>query len=306
MTTSKHPHSQNHQTTGNDHTPQESVPFVCKPNHLGWVSLSGDQTESFLQGQLSCDVSQLSNGQATLGAYCDPKGRVIATFFLLFWQEKYGLLLPKSNIPTLTNILGRYAPFSKVTLSVTEPHCHYYCSTQPINLSSDMEQTSLQFSLSKNSPFQFSIIPDEHTTSFESAYLAQGVSECHADQWQRWLIEQQITLIEPDTSEKCLPQMLNLEKLGAVSFTKGCFVGQEVIARTQHLGKLKRHLHTLTLNAQTPPLAGDPLRLPDDREAGIIMSVATLSDNTYQLLAVIPDHLVTDVEQYYATQPRYD
>ncbi len=79
-----------------------------------------------------------------------------------------------------------------------------------------------------------------------------------------------------------------------------------MIARTQHLGKLKRHLHTLTLNAQNSPLAGDPLRLPDDREAGIIMSVATLSDNTYQLLAVIPDHLLTDVEQYYATQPRYD
>ncbi len=303
MTTSKHPHSHNHQTTGNEYTPRASVPFVCKPNHLGWVSLSGDQTESFLQGQLSCDVSQLSNGQATLGAYCDPKGRVIATFFLLFWQEKYGLLLPKSNIPTLTNILGRYAPFSKVTLSVTEPNCHYYCSTQPINLPSSIQQTSMQFSLSNNSPFQFSIITNEHTTSFESAYATQGFSECHAEHWQRWLIEHQITLIEPATSEKCLPQMLNLEKLGAVSFTKGCFVGQEVIARTQHLGKLKRHLHTLTLNAQTPPLAGGALRLPDEREAGIVMSVATLSDHTYQVLAVIPDHLLTDARQCYTIEP---
>lgn len=306
MTTSKHPHSHNHQITDNEHTTQESAPFVCKPNHLGWVSLLGDQTESFLQGQLSCDVGQLSNGQATLGAYCDPKGRVIATFFLLFWQEKYSLLLPKSNIPTLTNILGRYAPFSKVTLSVTEPNYHYYCSTQPINLPSGIQQTSIQFSLSKNSPYQLSIIPDKHKTSFENTYSEQGVSECHAEHWQRWLIEHQITLIEPDTSEKCLPQMLNLEKLGAVSFTKGCFVGQEVIARTQHLGKLKRHLHTLTLNAQTPPLAGDALRLPDDREAGIVMSVAMISDNTYQLLAVIPDHLLTDVEQYFVTQPQHD
>ena len=294
MTTSKHLPPDLHQTTDNKHAPQESIPFVCKPNHLGWVSLSGDQAESFLQGQLSCDVSQLSNGQATLGAYCDPKGRVIATFFLLFWKDNYSLLLPETNIPILTEILGRYAPFSKVTLRFKEPEWHYYCSTQSVTLPVDLTQASLQFSLTPTSSYQFFVIPSEHTPSFETALCEQSFTWRESSQWQQWLVDHQLTLIEPRTSQTCLPQMLNLDQLGAVSFTKGCFVGQEVIARTQHLGKLKRHLHTLTLKTETSPQAGDPLLLSDDREAGIIMSVATLSDHTYQVLAVIPDHLLVE------------
>ena len=303
MISPKQPNSHSHKTTDNSLTLQETSPFVCKPNHLGWVNLSGDQTEHFLQGRFSCDVSQLSNGQATLGAYCDAKGRVIATFFLLFWREKYSLILPETNIPILINTLGRYAPFSKVSISHLKSHCRYYCSTQPIDLPSEIQRISLQFPLTHGSAFQFSIIPEEYTAVFEATYAAQGINECDDQYWQQWLIEHQITMIEPNTSEKCLPQMLNLEKLGAVSFTKGCFVGQEVIARTQHLGKLKRHLHTLTLHTETTPQAGAPLDLPDDREAGIIMSVAQLSDNAYQLLAVIPDHLLSKVKRCFTVVP---
>lgn len=104
------------------------------------------------------------------------------------------------------------------------------------------------------------------------------------------LIKQGIAFLYPETSLLFTPQMISWEKHGGVSFTKGCYVGQEVVARTQHLGKLKRHMHHLTIipNNTTTPTPGDDLTNDRHEPIGIICDT-TVDNNTLQLLAVIQD-----------------
>lgn len=115
---------------------------------------------------------------------------------------------------------------------------------------------------------------DDLTPSFETSRLTN--------------IQNNITWLSPETSAKFTPQMINWEKLGGVSFTKGCFLGQEIVARTQHLGKLKRHLHQFTAAGSRLPAIGSHI-LANEATVGIICDVI-LSDETRLIgLAVIED-----------------
>ena len=286
-----------HKNTFSTVEAQANHPGYCEPKHLAWLSFSGDQTQPFLQGQLCCDVNQLSDGQVVLGAYSDPKGRVIATFFLLFWQQKYFMLLPRSNRQSLKQTLSRYAAFSKVIITECDPEWDTFCLSKPIVLNQDLQHCSAQMPWLPNSDHHWLLVPKQHRDRVKSLLLEQSYVQLHSDACSQWQIENLIPMIELQTSQKCLPQMLRLEKLGAVSFTKGCFVGQEVIARTQHLGKVKRHLYSLTIQSKSILQPGDPLMLDDHREAGLIITAVKISDEHTQILVVIPDHLMDAVMQ---------
>ena len=111
----------------------------------------------------------------------------------------------------------------------------------------------------------------------------EGVSgDVGGEEWREAAIAKGVVILQPKTSLLFTPQMINLQKLGGVSFTKGCYVGQEIIARTEHLGTLKRHLRAITL--KTPLEPGDPLKNAAGEEIGVIADAVGL-----QALAVIED-----------------
>ena len=99
--------------------------------------------------------------------------------------------------------------------------------------------------------------------------------------------------LPPSLSEQFLPQMLNLDRIDGVSFDKGCYVGQEIVARTQHLGRLKRRMFSGRVESQTPPVSGDPLYLTDpeqargDHAAGTVVSAGRDASGHWRLLAVV-------------------
>lgn len=142
---------------------------------LGALSITGNDAATFLQGQTTCDVNS-----DKLGAFCNPKGRVISTFVLLKNENDFLLILPKSLLPTVQERLHRYKLRAKVEI---------------------IETDLPKFDLPENLP---------------------------------WLC--------PETSEQFIPQWLNLDLLGGISFTKGCYTGQEIVARTHYLGEVKRRL----------------------------------------------------------------
>jgi len=249
-------------------------------NNLSWIAIIGQKSQEFLQGQLTCDVNNLTNTQACWGAHCDPKGCVIANFLLLKWQEIYYILLPESMSTIIVETLAKYALFSNVEITITTPQADLTYISTTIN---HKKLTSALSPLSCKNEGYIAISKDIDLTKI----LQQDYIELTEENWHTTLINSYISFVTPPTSSKFLPQIIMPSTQNAISFTKGCYVGQEIIARTQHLGKIKRHLQKITLQTCKIPKIGDHLYTPNQLPAGVVMSISKQKDNLYQCLAVI-------------------
>ena len=209
------------------------------------LKFTGEKTQTFLQGQLTCDMLALSDhGANSLAAVCDHRGRMIANFWVLNWQNDFLFILSKSLSQTVSDHLKKYAIFSKVI--ITEDN-------------------------------NFLI-----TESYDELSITISDTGVTVPNLQR-RIKEGICILCNKTSLLFTPQMINLEKLGGVSFSKGCYVGQEIVARTQHLGKLKKHLHRLQIHSDHPLNSGDEI------ENGVIVAVVKIAESNYDVLAVMQD-----------------
>ena len=183
-----------------------------------------------------------------------------------------------------------------VTKVTTEPSFGAYCDARGRMIAN--------FILIKNDHAFHLMLPDnildilEHTLKkfavFSKVTLTKNSKTRHTniETHKLALIKKGLAFIYPETSLLFTPQMLDWEKHGGVSFTKGCYVGQEIVARTQHLGKLKRHLHKLTIaDATTLVLPGTELTNSDGEVIGIVCDAA-FDGKTHYALAVIQDDAV--------------
>ncbi len=203
------------------------------------IVISGPDALSFLQGQLTCDVTK-SSAIPSLAAYCDIKGRVLANFWITHLDAAYQLYLPCDMVECVMTTLKKYGIFSKVTIAA-----------QPV---------------------------DAMPAAINLSYLEY--------------IQKGIVFIVPATSLLFTPQMINLEKLGGVSFDKGCYLGQEVVARTQHLGQLKRHLYRFQCVAEQVPGPGDKLVNTQQEGVGVVCD-AIFDGDVITGLAVMQDQALT-------------
>ncbi len=220
-------------------------PITIAINHFGFISVKGESAATFLQGQLTCDVREINETQGVLGACCDPKGRMVANFFVFQKNKDYYFLLPKSMISIAVTHLKKYAVFSKLELlAVNEAEAY------------PLPEITLK--------------------------------ELDENHWRSLNVRAGLVWVYPQTSGKLIPQMINLQKWGGISFTKGCYIGQEVIARTEHLGKLKRHLYRALVDSETPATPGDELKNQNDQTMGVVVEAARKNIG-YELLAVIQD-----------------
>lgn len=262
-------------------------------NSLGVLRATGPDAEKYLQGQLTADVRELSETQARPAALCDTKGRVQANLVILVHAADYYCLVPHSMIEHTLKRLKKFALFSKVTLSDDTANWHIAALQRdqaainaPFTLSSLSQ--GLQLSLPGRCQ-RMLVISRDHQALLD--YLHQQQQQGYQTEddasWALNNIEARWAQVTPPTQELFTPQMLAIEQLGGVSFAKGCYVGQEIVARTQHLGKLKRHLHqvTLQLNAQNvSPVAGTPILNDTGETVGHLVNV---HDNA--ALAVLED-----------------
>lgn len=278
--------------------------YVCLPKGLIGVLVSGANATPFLQGQFTCDITQLKPQQAQLGAYCDYKGRVLANFWIWSQDQDFIILLPKSMQTPFCEQLKKYALLSKVIIT---PDLNYGAAlflapkhAPEINIT----EASIRYhsSLIQNLP-NHSLIwlmgPEEAIVKLTSTLPSQT-------HWIDSTLGELLTIltgfsfIHPETSLLFTPQMINLHLLNAVSFRKGCYVGQEVISRTQHLGKLKRHLYAgIIKHSSTVPLAAE-LKNPEGDVVGIIFSAVKIQDDHY-ILAVLQDQALDQVIEFNQT-----
>lgn len=265
---------------------------------LGLIRISGKDAKQFLQGQLTCDLEEISADQSRLGAHCDIKGRVIASFRLFFYQNDYYFVLPRSTLPLLLTSLQKYAVFSKVKLTDISNDWKkiglYGSSMEDLlneqKLYSDQEngvaESAHKLSLSIPGPVSRSILlaPVPESIVFINAELEQQ----NVEHWHLLDIMAGIPTIYPETSGQFTPHQLNFPQIGGVSFNKGCYIGQEIIARTQYLGKSKSRLYRVSFETNNPPLPGTSL-LDDDQktEKGTLIMCAKEQGNRYQALVCL-------------------
>ena len=208
------------------------------------MRLSGADTGDFLHNQLSADVLKLAPGQSTFACYCEPKGRVLALVLVYCNKDEYLVILSRSLAIDIAKRLRIYVMRSKVEIQVLE-------EITIAGLRSENENMGLTGNLAVIE------IPDSN----KALLLASDISRADLDSsqeavWKLAELRAGRVWLCPETSGQFLPQMLGFDKLGAVNFRKGCYPGQEIIARTHYLGKVKRHPRLICTGAMIYP---DPL-----------------------------------------------
>lgn len=269
---------------------------------LGLIRASGKDAKRFLQGQLTCDLEEINANQSRLGVHCDVKGRVIANFRLFFFQNDYYFLLQHSTLPLLLTSLQKYAVFSKVTLrdvSQDWQKTGLYETTEK-NLSTKQKLTqennvavsdhTLSLSISGPVPRIILLAPiNEQTHLSNHKFEQQGVNY-----WHLLDIMAGIPTVYPETSGQFTPHQLNFPEIGGVSFNKGCYIGQEIVARTHYLGKSKSRLYRVAFLTNNPSVPGTPLFDSDKKlEKGTLIMCAKEQDSRYQALVCLQTQAVS-------------
>ncbi|TAK77501.1 MAG: folate-binding protein [Gammaproteobacteria bacterium] len=217
----------------------------------GLLKVSGTDAKKLLQGQLTCDVEKASSTECLMGAHCNPQGRVIFLFYLFLLQDAYYLAMPHQMVAIALAALKKYAIFYKVALSD---------ASDQLRVIGCINDTSRSRMLSETPP-------SPSLASFE--------------EWKQLQINNKTPAIYPETSGKFLPHELNLHQLNAIDFEKGCYTGQEIIARMHYRGKLKNHLYLANITSPSPPTLGS-----DVPSLGMVVDVYQEAYNKYKALMV--------------------
>lgn len=262
---------------------------------LGVIAVSGADARTFLGNLLTGDVRPVSASTGLFSAWCDAKGRALATFWLVFWKDVFYLILPKERLDSVMTGMSRYRLRSKVELThVSDTLPVTGLAGDPARLCSGlgMEPFDSLYHCQGTDQGVFMSIPASGST--RGVYLGTlpecpGVQPAELNTWH-WLdVMAGIPWITEPTVGAFIPQMLNLGSLGGLCFSKGCYPGQEVIARLHYRGQLKRQMFLATLEASTEvPRPGTPIYAEGLSESlGEVVQAARAPDGVVRLLAVI-------------------
>ncbi|MGZ8250948.1 MAG: CAF17-like 4Fe-4S cluster assembly/insertion protein YgfZ [Methylophilaceae bacterium] len=273
-------------------------------SHLGLLQVAGDDAVTFLQGQLTNDVKQLDGSTSHYAGYCNPKGRLLALFLSFAHQDHIHLQLDGALVEPILKRLKMYVMRSKVVITdVTQDIVRI--GVAGANSESLLKQL---FDTVPQQPHQISTL--EHTTlirlpgplaRFEvltnSEYAAGLWEQLNAhftpvgkNSWDYLEIHAGIPEIVPGTQEAFVPQMVNLDALGGINFKKGCYTGQEIVARTHYLGKVKRRtqLAHISTSEMAAPKAGDAIHAKGTQDAvGQIVRSAAAVEGGFDVLAEV-------------------
>ena len=272
--------------------------------HLSLIECAGEDAKSFLHNQLTSDVNHLTPGAAQHAAWCTAKGRMQASFLNYRTSDAYRLLLSADLLAATQKRLQMFVLRSKVRISDLTG------ANEIIGLSGPKAEAAL---IHAGLP-----VPGEAVASAAfadgtiiridaSRFVLVSAAAAAPALWQalsalampagtpvwQWLdVQAGIPLITEATKEAFVPQMANFDKIGGVSFHKGCYPGQEIVARTQYLGKVKRHLYRI--HADVPVAAGALIFTADSPEhpCGMVANAAPSPTGGYDALAVIQENFV--------------
>lgn len=271
--------------------------FFCTLSHEGVLAVRGADAGKFLQGQLTCNIEYLSESRASLGARCTQKGRMQSSFRILFQGDGVLMAMASGLLEPQLADLKKYAVFSKSRLTDESAawvrfgleNADSTLAALGLDLPSDTDSVARHESLIavRVSPGRAELWAPADQTDSLTARLTAQLTESNLDQWLLGQIRAGIGQVMPATRELFIPQMLNLQAVGGVSFKKGCYTGQEIVARMQYLGKLKRRLYRLELDASELPEPGTALFTAGHGSSIGEVVIAAHAQSNIELLAVV-------------------
>lgn len=292
---------------------QKNTSYICELNNKGIIQLQGEERVKYLQGQVTADIETLTQTKSLLSCHCDFKGKVWSVSYVLSWQNSILLITHKTALTNSLAELKKYGVFAKVD----------------INDDSD----KWQILGGKGSEFQeyiinqFGSLPKGHQSTVsnergivisiytpsqrylviqQKADLATLTIKQNDHEWELDDINSGLAEITETTSNEYVPQMLNLQALDAINFEKGCYMGQEVVARTKYLGRNKRASFILSASLATEDLTGQSLeyQVGDNwRPGGKVLRSVSINNHT-TILAVLP--IDTDISSAFRLKSNPD
>lgn len=261
----------------------QSNQYFVPLGDMGTLNIDGDDAEYFLQNLLTNDVSTLAINQTQRSGFCNAKGRLFAIFILIRRNNGYQIILPKNMASLLMQRLQMYILRSNVTISDVSEHS--FCigliaqnniqieDPQPIGYPNDHNRS-------------ISICDQANIEKLISEYKQQGLDMMPQSCWQQLDIEQGLAMVWPETKELFTPQQVNLDLVNGVSFSKGCYPGQEIVARLHYLGKPSRRLFTAKAKASQLPEIAEEIIDEDGNISGHIVSAVEQEQDLELLLSL--------------------
>lgn len=299
--------------TGVDSTSFESQQtYLCDLSNLGVIRASGDDALSFLHGQFTNDLNVVNNENSQLSSYCNPKGRMLAIFRVFQKDDSYYLILHRDVLESVLKKLTMFKLMAKVDLVDVSDECVLFGVAGPDatstlnneglqipelidNVIHDKETIVLRVP-SESSRLLIIIKPDDAKIIWQSLSNKATLSTYRT--WELHDIQSGIPQVTADTIEAFIPQMVNLEIIGGVNFQKGCYPGQEIVARTHYLGKPNRRMYRVSIQAGNCPLPGTNIFCVRDGEqpVGKIVIAQISADDTCDALAVLRTEKANDTD----------
>lgn len=269
-------------------------------SHLGVIRVKGEDKETFLQGQLTNDTRTIEEDKSQLSSYCTPKGRMLANFRILQHEDAWYLLIPAKRLDAVLKRLTMFVLRSKVSIEnvsddfiltglVGDCIVDHLGNNLPIDTDEVTHHDGLSFvRVDKNMPRYIAI--GEFDAMHRLWQKLDKAIQVNTSQWRLHDIRAGIPTILEETVEAFIPQMTNMHLLNGVSFTKGCYTGQEIVARMQYLGKLKRRMYPVSIETTRIPKPGDDVYSDSSKSgqgAGKLVDIVSTGDNRYEGLAVL-------------------
>ena len=277
--------------------------FIAAVDQVGLILVTGEDAADFLQNQLSNDINLIDESRLQLSSYSTPKGRMLGIFRVLKLSNGYLLITARSMVATLLPQLFKFIVGARVNLAdASDYFARIALQTDRPELLEDSRlprqsnavlQTDTLLSMRLEAVAgqqRFLLLCLDADEAIETwKYFAAELTVAAAESWHLSEIQAGIPAIYPETAEEFVLQMTNLGTLGGVSFDKGCYPGQEIVARMQYLGKLKRRMYLARLETEQLPLPGDEMVAPGKQEidgSGKVVDAAFDADGICHCLYV--------------------
>lgn len=274
-------------------------------DNLGCIELSGLQAQEYLQGQVTINTSKMSPNTARIGAHCDFKGKTWAVFIAALLDGKYKLIMHSSVVDKSLSELKKYGVFSKVDISPIDAEMAFFgisgstasaivkksfAGLKQDHLSVVENEFGFAICINITSPRYILALNTEGQGSFEQQAISY--QDAARSKWEALDILDALPTVTAQTTNEFVPQMMNLQAIAGIDFDKGCYMGQETIARTKFLGRNKRASFILIGEPANDSIAVEP-SMPLEKQAGenwrsggtVLRSAST--DNCSMLLAVL-------------------
>jgi tRNA-modifying protein YgfZ len=237
---------------------------------LGVLRVGGADAARFLQGQLTNDVQLLGDGRTELAGYCTPQGRVIAVLRLRKVDDMIYALLPADLLERVCTLLRRFVLRSKVDLQIAaDLQVGWIATVASLPCTASAQVVAFDYA-----PGRRVIAAPADAWHLITGPASAGDQPHSGDEWLAADIREGRPQVSAATSEAFIPQMLNLDLLDGISFSKGCYTGQEIVARTQNLGRIKRRTFRYRIDGGTPPPPLASLHLESAKVAEVLVSAA--------------------------------